>query len=170
MAREHADKAIERNTKDHDKKAYPRKFLEALSFQERNILLTGDPFFEFDPCTYVLVYSYPNQVQNYPAIPRKKTIETPYSTLVSTTHQMVHKEVSLPTHIESKLEEIDSEGFSIEYIKLSVFEVGQATYFRDSSKNKLYKKIKEKGIGNYVGRWNPDTESIITDIPDSDEE
>ena len=104
------------------------------------------------------------------AIPRKKTIETPYSTLVSTTHQMVHKEVSLPTHIESKLEEIDSEGFSIEYIKLSVFEVGQATYFRDSSKNKLYKKIKEKGIGNYVGRWNPDTESIITDIPDSDEE
>jgi hypothetical protein len=45
-----------------------RKFLEALSFQERNILLTGDPFLEFDPCTYVLVYSYPNQVQNYPAI------------------------------------------------------------------------------------------------------
>ena len=67
-------------------------------------------------------------------------------------------------------QEIESEGFSIEYIKLSVFEVGQATYFRDSSKNKLYKKIKEKGIGNYVGRWNPDTESIITDIPDSDEE
>ncbi len=45
-----------------------RKFLEALSFQERNILLMGDPFLEFDPCTYVLVYSYPNQVQNYPAI------------------------------------------------------------------------------------------------------
>ena len=45
-----------------------RKFLDSLSFQERNILLTGDPFLEFDPCTYVLIYSYPNQVQNYPAI------------------------------------------------------------------------------------------------------
>jgi hypothetical protein len=102
--------------------------------------------------------------------PRKKNIETPYSTLVNSTNQMVHKEVSLPTHIENKLEEIDSEGFQIEYIKLSVFEVGQATYFRDSVKNKLYKKIKDKGIGAYVGRWNPDTDSIVTDIPDSDEE
>jgi hypothetical protein len=45
-----------------------RKCLESLSFQERNILLTGNPFFEFDPCTYVLISSYPNQVQNYPAI------------------------------------------------------------------------------------------------------
>ena len=45
-----------------------RKFLDSLSFQERNILLTGDSFLEFDPCTYVLIYSYPNQVQNYPAI------------------------------------------------------------------------------------------------------
>ena len=68
--------------------------------------------------------------------PRKKAIETPYSTLVNTTNQMVHKEVSLPTHIETEIEQIDSEGFQIEYIKLSVFEVGQATYFRDSVKNK----------------------------------
>lgn len=103
-------------------------------------------------------------------VARKKTVETPYSTLVNTTNQMVHKEVSLPTHIETKLEEIDSEGFKIEYIKLTLFEANGSTYFRDSSKNKLYKKIKEKGIGAYVGRWNPDTESIVTYIPDSDEE
>ena len=31
-------------------------------------MLTGDPFLEYDPCTYVLVYSYPQQVANYPAI------------------------------------------------------------------------------------------------------
>lgn len=102
--------------------------------------------------------------------PRKKAPDTPYSTLVSSTTQLVHKEVSLPTHIETKLEEVDIDGYKIEYVKLSVFEVGQATYFRDSVKNKLYKKIKEKGIGAYVGRWNPDTESIVTDIPDSDDE
>jgi transposase InsO family protein len=45
-----------------------RKFLESLNFQERNLVLTGDPFLEYDPCTYVLVYSYPQQAVNYPAI------------------------------------------------------------------------------------------------------
>lgn len=98
------------------------------------------------------------------------TNTSPYTALVSPATQLVHKEVTLPTHIETTLEEIDSEGYEIEYIKLQTFEIGQATYFRDSTKNKLYKKIKEKGIGPYVGRWNPDTDSIQTDIPDSDDE
>lgn len=102
--------------------------------------------------------------------PRKKAANTPYSNIINTIPQLVHKEVSLPTHIETTLEEFDTEGYTIEYVKLSLFEVGQASYFRDSIKNKLYKKIKEKGIGQYVGRWNPDTESINTDIPDSDNE
>lgn len=101
---------------------------------------------------------------------RVKTVNTPYSELVNNTNKLVHKEVTLPTHIESKLEEIDSEGYTIEYIKLTLFEVNGTTYFRDSNKNKLYKKIKEKTIGQYVGRWNPDTDSIVTDIPDSDDE
>jgi hypothetical protein len=98
------------------------------------------------------------------------TNTSPYTALLTPTTQLVHKEVTLPTHIETTLEEIDSEGYEIEYVKLQIFEVGQATYFRDSTKNKLYKKIKEKGIGVYVGRWNPDTDSIQTDIPDSDDE
>ena len=102
--------------------------------------------------------------------PRKKAEETPYTSLIQSTNVMVHKEATLPTHIESSLEKIDSEGYAIEYIKLVPFEVGAATYFRDMKKNKLYKKIKEKGIGAYIGRWNPDTDSIVTDIPDSDEE
>jgi hypothetical protein len=45
-----------------------RKFLQSLTFHERNILLTGDPFVEFDPYTYILVYNYPEQIQNYPNI------------------------------------------------------------------------------------------------------
>ena len=45
-----------------------RKFLDSLNFQERNLVLTGDPFVEFDPFTYVLIYSFPKQAQNYPAI------------------------------------------------------------------------------------------------------
>jgi hypothetical protein len=47
-----------------------RKFLESLSYQETNILLTGDPFLNLPlvSCMYVLIYSYPSQLQNYPAI------------------------------------------------------------------------------------------------------
>ena len=43
-----------------------RKILQSLTSKERNILLTGDPFIEFDPFTYFLVYNYPEQIQNYP--------------------------------------------------------------------------------------------------------
>jgi hypothetical protein len=42
-----------------------RKFFQSLTFHERNIVLTGDPFVELDPYTYILVYNYPEQKQNY---------------------------------------------------------------------------------------------------------
>lgn len=112
----------------------------------------------------------PDNLSEKKPTPRKKIIDTPYSTLVSSTNQLVHKEVALPTHIESQLEQIDSEGYEIEYIQLSLFEANGTTYYRDSKKNKLYKKIKDKGIGPYIGRWNPDTDSIVSNIPDSDNE
>jgi hypothetical protein len=83
---------------------------------------------------------------------------------------MVQKEVVLPTHMEQEREEVDTDGFEIEYVKLSIFVLGDATYFRDSKKNKLYKKIKEKTIGSYVGRYDPSTETVHTDVPDSDDE
>ena len=82
----------------------------------------------------------------------------------------LHKEVVLPTHMESTIEEFDTDGFEIEYVRLSTFEHESQTYFRDSKKNKLYKKIKEKTIGSYVGRYDPDMNTIHTDVPDSDQE
>ena len=45
-----------------------RKFLSNLNFQERNIVLTGDPFIEFDPATYICIYTAPQDIQNYPNI------------------------------------------------------------------------------------------------------
>jgi hypothetical protein len=80
----------------------------------------------------------------------------------------LHKEVVLPTHMESTIEEFDTDGFEIEYVRLSTFEHESQTYFRDLKKNKLYKKIKEKTIGSYVGRYDPDMNMIHTDVPDSD--
>jgi hypothetical protein len=96
--------------------------------------------------------------------PRKKPEVGPATVLP------LHKEVVLPTHIESTMEEFDTDGFEVEYVRLSTFEHESQTYFRDSKKNKLYKKIKEKTIGSYVGRYDPDTDSIHTDVPDSDDE
>jgi hypothetical protein len=86
-----------------------------------------------------------------------------------TTITPITKEVVIPTHLENKLDKIDVDGFQIEYIKLHIIEVNGSTYLIDRNKNKLYKKIKERP-GPYVGRWNPDTDTIITDIPDSDDE
>ena len=70
----------------------------------------------------------------------------------------------MPTHIETKLEEINTEDSRIEYIRLISFEHNGSMYFKN--KNKVYKKIKDK-IGQYVGKLYNDS---IIDIPDSDDE
>ena len=137
---------------------------------DKPVKRTRKPKVAVDPSMTIIETVASEPKKRVQSIQRKKAIDTPYSTLISSTPQLVHKEVSLPTHIETKLEEVDIDGYKIEYVKLAVFEVGQATYFIDSVKNKLYKKIKERGIGAYIGRWNPDTDSIIADIPDSDNE
>jgi hypothetical protein len=100
---------------------------------------------------------------------RKKKEVSVYSEIVNTP-QLIHKEVTLPTHLENSLDEFDVDGYEIEYVKLTLFELNNNIYFRDTTKNKLYKRIKEKTIGEYIGRYDKNTESIITDIPDSDDE
>lgn len=130
-------------------------------------IITVDQVKEAKRSKKPLIATTETEVEPKKRTPRKKPVETPKNTI---SNELNHKEVSLPTHIETEMEEIDSEGYQIEYIQLSVFEANGSTYFRDNKKNKLYKKIKEKGIGPYVGRWNPNTESIITNIPDSDNE
>jgi len=97
--------------------------------------------------------------------PRKKPTPTPATVAVS--HD--HKEAVIPTHIEKILEEFDTDEYMIEYVKLTPFETGNTSYFRDI-KNKLYQKRKDTVVGPYVGRYDPYTETIHTDIPDSDDE
>lgn len=81
----------------------------------------------------------------------------------------LRKEVVIPTHKETSLEEFDTDGYHIEYVSLSLFEHNHTTYLRDRKKNKLYRSMKN-GVGPYIGRWDPDSESIVTDVPDSDQE
>ena len=102
---------------------------------------------------------------------RKKPTE-PYSSIIQQNHQQQEsvKENTIPTHIEHTMEEINSDDYEIEYVKLTLQEIGLITYFRDNKKNKLYKRIKDKHVGEYIGRYHPNTGAIHTDIPDSDEE
>jgi hypothetical protein len=109
-------------------------------------------------------------VEKKQTAPRKRPTKSTESTPTNLANTLTHQEVVIPTHIERELEQVDTDDFIIEYIKLSPFEIGHTTYFRDTNKNKLYKKLRENGIGPYVGRWNPDTETIVDDIPDSDDE
>jgi hypothetical protein len=103
-----------------------------------------------------------------PKIARPK-IAKPKVSPKQTSEASNHKEVAIPTHMEKTMEEFDTDGFEIEYVSLVPFEVNETNYFRDRKKEKLYKNTKGS-IGYYVGRWDPDTESIHTEVPDSDEE
>ena len=98
-----------------------------------------------------------------------KTVLNPYSSLIQSSNQLVYKEVSIPTHLESSLEQFDTDGFQMEYVTLKPFEHGGSLYFYEGTKHKLYKNIKHK-IGDYVGRYDSEREEIRTDIPDSDDE
>jgi hypothetical protein len=51
-------------------------------------------------------------------------------------------------------------------VKLTPFQLGDTTYFRDEKKNKLY-HANGKKIGNYAGKLYNDS---IHNEPDSDEE
>ena len=46
-----------------------REFLKHLPESERNILLIGDPEQEFDPYTYIWIYTYPEIAVQKPSYP-----------------------------------------------------------------------------------------------------
>jgi len=99
-----------------------------------------------------------------------ETTVSPYSSIIDNNMNTVYKEVNFPTYIEKEMEEISIEDYEIEYVPISTIKVNSITYFRDAKKNKLYTRIKDKQVGEYVGRYNPATDIIYTDIPDSDED
>lgn len=82
----------------------------------------------------------------------------------------LHRDFCIPTHLEEKIEELAVSDYETETVPLTVFILDNTVYFRDAKKNKLYRRIKEKTIGPYIGRYDPQTDSLVTDIPDSDDE
>lgn len=107
-------------------------------------------------------------------VPRKKKTETPYTALAKVAaaknplSALNKQEVCIPTHIEKTLETVDTDGYEIEYVKLTKFEHDGVKYFRDMKKQKLYERVKDTSVGKYVGRYDSYSDSIIEDVPDSD--
>jgi hypothetical protein len=58
----------------------------------------------------------------------------------------------------------------VEIVRIVVkpFFANDTMYFRDASKNKLYSVGKDKNPSTYVGRWDPEAETIDREFPDSD--
>ena len=98
-----------------------------------------------------------------PSVAKKKESVEPVTTIV-------HKDSCIPTHLEEAIEEQSISDYETETVALTIFILDNVVYFRDKKKNKLYRRIREKTIGQYIGRYDPMNDSIVTDIPDSDEE
>jgi hypothetical protein len=75
----------------------------------------------------------------------------------------------IATHVEKDIEEVYTDDYEVEHVKLSPFEHNDVMYYRDSKKNKLFEQVKG-GFGAYVGRYDSYNDTIRNDIPDSDDE
>jgi hypothetical protein len=73
------------------------------------------------------------------------------------------------THVEKDMEEVYIDDYEVEHVKLSPFEHIDTMYYREPTKNKLFEHIKG-GFGAYIGRYDPYSDCIRNDIPDSDAE
>jgi len=56
----------------------------------------------------------------------------------------------------------------VETVRLVLLQHAGKTYYHDPTKHKLYARIGAKAVGAYVGRWDPRSERICTDVHDSD--
>jgi hypothetical protein len=102
------------------------------------------------------------------APPRKKASKPKEEPVPEVKH--ICKEVVIPTYIEEKVEEIDTQDYDMEYVILTHLEIEKTLYYHDSKKQKVYEIIKHKEIGPYVGRYCPHRQIICADVPDSDDE
>ena len=121
---------------------------------KRRIMLMREPFKE------KVVKKEQEKVVIMP--PRKKaTTETlpPIEEKVT----MVHVAV-----LEKKMAVLPVE--DVETVRLVLHDHSGKSYYRDTTKNKLFHRIGPKAIGSYVGRWDPLQNTIRTDISDSDTE
>jgi hypothetical protein len=104
-------------------------------------------------------------------VKKKESLSSPVSSSLSSLSPPLPEQSScIPTLYEEEMEEHTLSDYETEIVPLRVFVLNDITYYRDEKKNKLYRRIKEKTLGPYVGRYDPIAETLVTDVPDSDEE
>ncbi len=116
--------------------------------------------------------SKPEEATKPKRAPRKRASSTQKKDLPPPPPSSVvfEKDSCIPTLYEEAMEEHTLSDYETENVYLTLFTLDSVTYFRDANKNKLYRRIKEKTLGPYVGRYDPFTETLVTDVPDSDDE
>jgi hypothetical protein len=108
--------------------------------------------------------------------PRKKKDIVVPSTIVETSvlTQLgaVHETVLNSVPSEGMVETMDTplEVKTVIKVVLRPFSHGTGTYWRDSGLEKLYKRKSDGSLGEYIGRWDSSSETIVKDAPDSDAE
>jgi len=104
---------------------------------------------------------------------KKKTAIVPTEDLQSsvlTQLGAVHETVLTSVPEKALAESMDTPLEIKEVIRviLRPFEHDDTTYWRDSSREKLYKRTAKNTMGEYIGRWDSITKTIVRDAPDSD--
>ena len=104
---------------------------------------------------------------------KKKTAIVPTEDLQSsvlTQLGAVHETVLTSVPEKALAESMDTPLEIKEVIRviLRPFEHDDTTYWRDSSREKLYKRTAKNTMGEYIGRWDSINKTIVRDAPDSD--
>jgi len=104
---------------------------------------------------------------------KKKTVIVPTEDLQSsvlTQLGAVHETVLTSVPEKALAESMDTPLEVKEVIRviLRPFEHAGTTYWRDSSREKLYKRTAKNTMGEYIGRWDSINTTIVSDAPDSD--
>ena len=105
------------------------------------------------------------------AAPRKKAA-APVTPVASSNvveqlnHPVIQKVSSDAKQIESTDEPLCLMG--VTRVVIRPFTHNDVTYWRDSEREKIYRRMKDGRRGEYLGRWNSRLEQIVKDAPDSD--
>jgi hypothetical protein len=102
------------------------------------------------------------------AAPRKKVVTpvTPSNVVEQLNHPVIQKLSADVKQIESTDEPICLTG--VTRVVIRPFTHNDVTYWRDSEREKVYRRMKDGRRGEYLGRWDSRLEQIIKDAPDSD--
>jgi len=121
----------------------------------------------------VVVAAEPVKPKKKRAPAKKKTAIVPTEDLQSsvlTQLGAVHETVLTSVPEKALAESMDTPLEIKEVIRviLRPFEHDDTTYWRDTSREKLYKRTAKNTMGEYIGRWDSITKTIVRDAPDSD--